>query len=367
MPDFNPMQLMSYLRLATVLGFLGSAVLTAADSSTFRWRIDAGPSLWLNNRVAFGAYVGAEPSLAVRTDRFYDDGYNRVDASNNLGDGTGGLLASRTGYFGFLTDNQVDARAGTLALHQTDLAGGSYWSQKDTARQPGWHVSARISLSGNKSDRRDWGAEIGLDWARFRHQSASVSPASLRVLTDTYRLGGVVLQRGPFNGRFSPVPGDQRIGDTPSRSVAAAAGTISGSRAISARVAALRFGGWLELARSKTTEPQRERDRWSVFLRGGFALLRSEATLHVDEQAQAPGLAPGERVKVAVSRQATDLGVYFGVQARRTLTPRLALLAGADWLRGANLRLEHARRYAEIDLSKSVLLRLSLEVGLDRR
>ena len=86
------MQLISYLRLATALGILGSAVLTAADSSTFRWRVDAGPSLWLNNRVTFGAYAGAEPSLAARTDRFYDDGYNRVDASNNLGDGAGGLL-----------------------------------------------------------------------------------------------------------------------------------------------------------------------------------------------------------------------------------------------------------------------------------
>jgi hypothetical protein len=347
---------------------LGSGVsVVAAESTTFRWRLEAGPSIWLKTKVAYGATSSSDPATTAKTDRIYDDGFNRVDASGNLGDGGFGPLASRTGYFGFTSDGQVDLRAGTLALHRTTAGEGLYRDVGDTANRPAWHAALRLSLSKMKPDRRDWGLEGAVDWARFRDCASGPVAANVRVLTDTYALGGVVPQRAPYSGRFSPLPGDQRIGDTPSRSLSSVAGTVNGTRTFDGRALVLRGGFWWELIPSKTTEPQREGDRWSVFLRGGLAIIRAKASFSVDEQAQAPGLQPGARITAAGSRSRSDLGYFLGARARRSFSPQWAFLAGADFLSGYKLKTSQGDRYALLDLSRVWMLSIGLEYAWDVR
>jgi hypothetical protein len=354
-------------RLAVLLALGCGVSAFAAESTLFRWRLEAGPSIWLKTRVAYGATASPDPAATAKTDRIYDDGFNRVDASGNLGDAGFGPLASRTGYFGFTSDSQVDLRAGTLALHRTTAGEGLYRDAGDTGNRPAWHAALRLSLSKTKPDRRDWGLEGAVDWARFRDRSSGPVSANVRVLTDTYPLGGVVPQRAPYSGRFSPLPGDQRIGDTPSRSVGPVAGTVNGTRAFDGRAVVLRGGFWWELVPSRTIEPRREGDRWSVFLRGGLALIRAKAAFSVDEQAQAPGLPPGPRVAAAGSRSRSDLGYFLGARARRSFSPQWALLAGADFLGGYQLRASQGDRYALLDLSRVWMLSLGLEYAWDAR
>lgn len=125
------------------------AAATAADPAAFRWHVEAGPSLWLNTRVTFGANAGADPAAGPKSDRFYDDGFNRVDASGNLGDGSFGPLASRTGYFGFSNDSQVDLRAGTLALRRVRLAGVTIWRRRRRrSNRPGMRRCASRCIVG---------------------------------------------------------------------------------------------------------------------------------------------------------------------------------------------------------------------------
>ena len=355
------MKLSTFLRLG-VLVALGSGAALAAEPTTFRWRLEAGPSLWLKTKVAYGATGGAtDPATTARTDRIYDDGFNRVDASANLGDAAGGPLASRTGYFGFVSDSQVDLRAGTLALRRTTAGEGLYRNAGDVAKRPAWHVSLRLSLADVKPDRRDWGLEGGVEWARFRDYSSGPVSDNVRVLTDTYPLGGVVPQRAPYTGRFSPLPGDQRIGDTPARSISSVAGNINGTHRFDGRVTVFRAGVWWELIPSTIAPPQREGERWSLFLRGGAAFLQGKASFSVDEQAQAPGRQPGARVTAAGSRSRSDLGYFLGARARRTFSPHWALLAGADFLGGYKLKAAQGDRYAVLDLSKVWMLSIGLE------
>ena len=339
----------------------------AAESTTFRWRIETGPSIWLRTRVSYGAMPSGDPSITPRTDRLYDDGFNRVDASGNLGDGSFGPLASRTGFFGFTSDSQVDLRAGTLALHKLGAAEGIYRSAGDVGKRPSWNVSLRLSLSDVKLDRRDWGLEGTVDWARFRDSSSGQVAANIRVLTDTYPLGGVVPQRAPYSGRFSPLPGDQRIGDTPTRSITTAAGTVNGTRGFSAKVEVYRAGLWWELLRSTPTLPQREADRWSLFLRGGVALIHAKASFSVDEQAQVPGLVAGERIGAYGSRSRRDFGYFLGARLRRSFSPQWALTAGADFLSGYKLKAAGGNRYALLDLSRVWFVSIGLEYAWDRR
>jgi len=339
----------------------------ASGAATFRWRLEAGPSVWLRTRVAYGANASADPSASAKTDRFYDDGFNRVDASGNLGDGAFGPLSSRTGYFGFTSDSQVDLKAGTLSLRRTGAGEGLYRDAGDIADRPSWHVALRLSLGEQKPDRRDWGLEGAVDWARFRDSSSGPVSGNVRVLTDAYQLGGVVPQRAPYSGRFSPLPGDQRIGDVPTRTITQVAGTVTGTRTFSGKADVYRAGFWWELLPSDTVPPEREAFRWSLFLRGGAALIHARASFAIDEQAQAPGLQPGARVSAAGSRSKVDLGYFLGARVRRSFNQRWALLAGVDFLGGYKLRAEQGDRYALLDLSRVWFLSIGLEYSWDRR
>lgn len=339
----------------------------AADPAAFRWHLEAGPSLWLKTRVTFGANAGADPSAAPKSDRFYDDGFNRVDASGNFGDGSTGPLASRTGYFGFSNDSQVDLKAGTLALHRTQLAGGDYQSATPATKQPAWHAALRVSLHRGAPVGRDWGVEIGVDTVKLHAASAGSRPAALRLLTDTYALGGVVPQRAPYTGRFTSIPGDQRIGDTPARSVSTVGGTLAGTRDFVARSTALQLGPWLEFGQARTQPAATERERWFVRLRGGVALLATRASFRTAEQVQAPGLTGAAPVTASGERSRSDWGAFAGVTLRRAFSPRVAAFGGLEALWGSRMTIAQADRYARLDLSKTMLVQFGLEIGMGKR
>ena len=129
---------------------LAGSTLGAAEPAAFRWHLDVGPTYWTRTRLTYGANASVDPSTAAKTDRTYDDGFNKVDASGNLGDGTATGLASRTGNFGFISDSQVDLKAGTLALHRTSALDGIYRDAGNTAERPSWQVNLRLSLADVK-------------------------------------------------------------------------------------------------------------------------------------------------------------------------------------------------------------------------
>lgn len=342
---------------------LAAALANVASAARPRWHFEAGPSTWLGVELNYGASAAADPSTAARTDRFYDDGFNRVDASGNLGDGTGGALASRTGFFGFNTDNQVNLQAGTLALHRLQAAEGVYFRKLDPSHRPGIDVNLRLSLAA-PAMTRDWGVELGGDFVRFQRTSNAPVSADIRLLTDTYALGGVVPQRAPYTGRFSPLPGDQRIGDTPTRTITTAPGSVSGTRSFSARTTLVRLGGWFEVLPGGSGASELE--RWSVLAHAGPALLRTRASFNLDEQVQAGGVTATTRVTASGARSKTDWGAFAGLKARRSLGEHCALQVWGDYLRGAKTTVSGGTRYAQFDLSSAWLLGLALEVQFGR-
>jgi hypothetical protein len=353
-----------YSLLAAVSAFLAGPVFGAGPA---RWHVEAGPSVWLGVDVQYGANALPDPSAAAKTDRSYDDGYNRVDASGNLGDGAAGPLATRTGYFGFSTDSQVNLQTGTLALHRAQTAPGFSQGTQHPDTRPGVSVNGRLSLGSTEVGRRDWGFEAGLDYARFNQSSNGAESAAIRLLTDTYALGGVVPQRAPYNGRFSPLPGDQRIGDTPTRAITTVAGTANGTRSFRAKTSVLRLGGWFEVIPSGPAVAASERDHWSLLAHAGPALVFTRADFSVDEQLQVSGLAAGPRVVDAASRRRTDIGGFAGLKARRTIGERCALLVWGDYLAGGKLTVAGASRFARLDLSRSYLLGVAFEVQWGKR
>ena len=167
MKSTSPTALLPLALAALALAAVPLRAAPAEPAGRARWHLEAGPALWLNAKLAFGATADADPALAAPANRTYDDGFNRIDSSGNLGDGSGGILPSRTGNFGFLSDSQVNVTAGTLAMHVTRPV-GEYLGKTRPARRPGFDWAVRLSLA-EPDDQRDWGLEVGVDFNRLNH------------------------------------------------------------------------------------------------------------------------------------------------------------------------------------------------------
>jgi hypothetical protein len=339
----------------------------AADVGDSRWSLDLGPSAWTNVDVSFGANTPTDPSTATKTDRVYDDGFNKIDSSGNLGDNLSTGLPGRTGNFGFLSDSQVDLVAGTLALRRASLAEGVYDKAGSSTRGPNLQMNLRVLFGASAAKRSKWGAEIGGDSAKITSSSSGVTGVTVRVLTDRYALGGVVPQRAPYAGRFAPSPGDQRIGDTPVRSITAASGTVSGSRSARATLTVLRAGGWWQVLREEAKMRSGTDDGWSLFVRGGLAVCSTKVKFESEEQLSGESLVAGNRVALFGQKSRNTVGGFAGVHARRPITSELVFVAGVDYLRGPDLSIKVGDRFARIDTSHAVIVRVALELGLGRR
>jgi hypothetical protein len=336
----------------------------AADSASAarrpsRWQLQASANWWLGAKVQYGAAAALDPSAAAKTDRFYDDGFNRVDASGNLGDGSATGLPSRTGYFGFSSDSQVDLRAGTLALHQLRVAPGDYGAARNSRRPPGIDLAVRLSLA-REDAKRDWGLELGVDWQKLRQTSGAPASANLRLLTDTYQLGGVVPQRAPYAGRFAPLPGDQRIGDVPARTITTVGGTLDGQRSFTSRITMVHLGPWIQLLGQNREPWHRDAQRWSVDARAALALLSQKGEIKLSEQLRTSSLTPAAAVTASGSRSRDDLALLLGLRARRLLNERWSLGATIDYLGGSKFTVPGGARFARIDTTS--ILRVCAQI-----
>lgn len=337
------------LVLAGVLA-LALPSLRAADP---QWTLEAGPAWWFNAKVSFGARAAADPAATAGTDRTYDDGYNRRDATGNLGDGAGGPLASRTGYFGYSAASQVNLTAGTLTMHQLQ-ADGAYLPGRRLGAGVGPHVALRFHPGSEGSGSMDLAWELSFDAVSLDQHDSGALPASLRLLSDAYPLGGVVPQAAPYSGRFTPSPGDQRIGDTPVRSISQVSGTADGSRALDLDLQLLRFGPVVRFAGG----PEQG---WSASVQAGLAYLHAKAALTVDETLRASSLPGAPRTLARASDTWGRLGWFAGLRVRRPLNAAWAVGLRADWVAVGEHTLADATRSAKIDTSSPLVGALTLD------
>jgi hypothetical protein len=348
--------------LACSLCLLGSLqALTAAESVAKRprWQVSAGPSFWFNATLSYSAQPAADPSSAAKADHVYDDGFNKVDSTGNIGDGAGGVLSSRTGYFSFLSNSQVNLSAGSLSWHQLQAA-GDYLNSVKPSQKPGLALEARLSLAGPDA-RHDWGLLIGADSHEMDQKSSGPWSANLRLLTDAYRLGGVIPQNAPYTGHFTPSPGDQRIGDAPTRSISAVSGTISGTQEFNARSTILFLGPWFELNAPDFENAKGEADRWSLLANAGLAVIDTKADFMLVEKLSVTGLVTSPSFSNSASGSLSSAGWFAGLKARRSLSQHWSIIASGDFVHGPKFTLQAAARSALLDSSKLLRAYAGLE------
>lgn len=325
------------------------AVLTQPAKAEYEHTVGVSVFKLLNVKVSAAIHDPsvAAPAGSALSNRIYLNGYNRVDSSNNLGEGAPGL-PSRTGYFGFTSNSQVNLAADTLAMNLILPGNDPYFGDSGVRGKASLELNYQIMRKTEQGAR--WGLELRVGQLDLDYSNAATLAVPVNVLTDTYRLGGVVPPVAPYAAGYTVIPFTPRIGDVPTRSLAAAQAEVAGSRHIVIDGWIYRAGGVWRVA---------DRPKFKLELHGGLALLDQSASFALTES-YAVGSLSGLSVSSTYERSKSLLGWYAGGLARWQLSEHWSAVGGGDYLDAGKFSLHAQKASVRIDLSRTLLVNLGL-------
>ena len=334
------------LNYALAFGILAAAA--RASTPDYEQSFSVGALQLLNVKVSCSVNTPGAPALAALSNRFYLDGYNRVDSSGNLGEGAPGLT-SRTGYFGFTNDSQVNLTAGTISMHDLLPPSGPYYQHSGKGGQTGMEVSYQIVLK--RPHAPEFGLDVRAGWIDYSYATSGSFYVPLVSLTDTYQLGGVVPPPAPYSGAYKVAPFTPRIGDTPTRSISQVQALAQGRQSFDASGWLFRAGGVCRLVDTKDV---------ALELHGGPALLWIKGSFNISEGFSINSV-PALVEQGSASRSRVGAAGYFGSSVRLSLGNRWGLTAGADMLDAGHFTIPSPAVSARFDFTHAILANLSAD------
>jgi hypothetical protein len=293
---------------------------------TADFRSSSGPSASSNPGPATGGAV----------ERFYDDGYNRVDSSGNFGD--------TTWFWGYENPSQM---AGDGIVMTSSSSSRQYNSRgHDGDPQHGLELVYNRVLG--RLGRGLWGLEGAFGFTPLTIRDNRALAADRIDIADTYPSGGIVVPAAPYAGtQAGPGP---MIGSVPGRTVTIVAGgsTLIGERRLDMNLYGFRLGPFYELPLT---------ERVALSLSGGLALGAVESRFGYQERWAGGGFQSGRG-----SRSDLLVGGYLAGNLSYALTESLHLFTGLQFqhLDGFTQRVDE--KSAKVDFGKSLYVTLGFGV-----
>lgn len=342
-----------------------------------RHKIGIQVPLWVRVHAHFTSFemtdIGRETSQG-NLERFYVDGYNRVDITGNEVSPLPPARYSfpRTSNFKFDHFSQVmndpdpsdsealDPNGGTLSLHGVSVSGGAFTEDRSPDLLPGVELFYRYKMVQREKWSLDW--ELGAAPQKLEWQLTSPVNGDVNVITDVYPLGGVVLR--PSNagqeGVFEDDTGRRPvIGSVPQRTVTKLPGVIVGKHELEMNALFLRLGPALSVNAGR---------RWQFDLLGGLSLALAQTEYRYVNRAVNELLVNGVPLPVEtqtgkVSDTSFEVGFYSALRANYRLTKKWDAQVEVRHIWQDPILLSAPQGSAAIDLSDG----LAIVVGIGRR
>lgn len=303
-------------------------------------------------RAAFNVRASFQSSLPAPTTRpgpptgggwlrTYDNGFVGVDGRNNA--------YGQTWFWGYIDAAQVNPAANTLNFGARTSRGRATSDEHDEDAIFGADLTYTRTLF--EWGRAFWGVEAGANYTPVSIEHSSALRGPVQVLQDAFALGGAPLPPPPYIGTYvGPGP---LIGDAPTRTTLTREAVYTGRREIEATTFGVRLGPVLDVPLG---EPL------SLQISGGAYLLYSNAEFKYTETATIAGL-PTHALHGKVDSQDWTLGTYVRGQVLVSLSARLGVYAGAEYLMLDEVKLGNATHAAKLDFGQSFAAFLGLAVN----
>lgn len=316
------------VQIKTIAIFLAAVGITASVQAEFGVSGSASFNYKANfrSRPVPQARRSNPGAAAAGADHFYDDGYNRVDSSDNAWD--------QTSYWGYESAAQDNGSGITMNSAQSSID-SQRSSERENELQPGVEIYWQQNLSSG--ERWNYGVRAALWWQRIEIDHRAAYNTTITTLSDTYSYDGIP-PSAPFNGSFGGP--NFLLSDIPTRSTSAAAGpSILASRSLDADLFGFDFGPTLSLTLTR-------RLQLTTSAGGTIAFIDSDFSYNDG------GLASGSDTQ-------TDWlpGFYASTDLQYLIGERWGIFAGAayNWL--DNFDQHSGGRSAELQFDGSYTVR----------
>lgn len=217
----SPLSLRIGLGIASLVVLPGTVARAQTQSLAFTGGV------LLNTKVNFrnlGAHqTAAQPGAATggQVNRTYDDGYNKVDATGNLG--------NTTGNWGYRRSDQFH-RSGDIVLSRGTADGTAEMPDVGSFIQPSGNLEYRGSLGPIGSS--DWGILLGVGYQAVSAEEAGTFITDATLVEDAFSTGDLppgLVPPPPYSGTANTAA--PRIGSVPARTQRTVVGgrTVTGT------------------------------------------------------------------------------------------------------------------------------------------
>jgi hypothetical protein len=314
------------------------------------WEIGIGAAPIFGADVSFsGLGQWRSPNFAAPAagtfDRYYDDGFNRVDATGNAG----GL----TSYWGYMSSRQYNP-AGTGSISMSTFNSRQTGSAGEDDIGWGGEIFAYKALGTLTSPfggEAKWGIRLGCHLNEFSFDNRANLATTTGVVTDSFDLGGTAPPAAPFSG--SPAGfGNALLSDQPSRTFSTQMAGVTGSRELDVTLFGLSFGPYIEFPITRD---------FAIRAEGGISLAVAHGEYSHTSVTTVPGI--GSQTWQASSNDTSLLpGFYLGAYAAYSVNERLKAYAGLRYQFYDSLDVSAGGSNAKLDFDEAVMV----TVGLSR-
>lgn len=293
--------------------------------------------------------AGPGPEMGGQVDRFYDDGYNRVDVSGNND--------NHTWFWGYKNPSQV--QGDTLVMHSTSARGASPDDFTDDP-QHGFELTYNREIGHIGKSKSTWGFEGGFGWMNIDIKDDRRLFGGARTISDAFDLGGVNPNVPPQSSEYpghagtfeGPVPGQPGefplIGSIPNRTITfdPNGSVITGARVFEANLFSFRVGPYVDVPIA---------EKWTISFSAGFAAALIDGDFEYDQQVTTIGGAT--RQTGSGGNTEVLFGGYASASIRYAINERWGVFVSGQYMGLADCYTASARgQEIQLDFTKTIFV-----------
>lgn len=297
-----------------------------------------------------GAGRGPGPATGGQVDRFYDDGYNRVDVSGNTD--------NLTWFWGY-KNHPSQVQGDTLVMHSTSARGANPDGFTDDP-QHSFELTYNREIGNIGKSKSTWGFEGGFGWMNIDIKDDRRLFGGTRTISDAFDLGGVNPNVPPQSSEYpghagtfeGPVPGQPGefplIGSVPNRTITfnRNGSVITGPRVFEGNLFSFRVGPYVDIPIA---------EKWTISLSAGAVAAVVDGEFEFDHVTTVGGTST--RQTGDGSNTEVLFGGYASASLRYAINERWGVFVSGQYLGLADCYTASARgQEIELDFTKTAFV-----------
>jgi hypothetical protein len=272
---------------------------------------------------SFPAQTAAGATTATAGDRFYDDGFNRVDAS--------AIADGKTWFWGYWNASQVGGGVGTetISMNSSTAQSDAAVNDVDSDIAPGVELNYHYKIK--ETSKGHWGFLGGLGYSFVNVDDTTVALGTEVKRTDTFAAAGSGPPAAPFTGTsVGPHP---RIDNAPTSSATATivgGSAVGGLREIDANILDFRLGPYADFEIGKGVTLSLSAGGLGAFIDSEFSVNETTTITGIGPVLQ-PGVSATQTTTASSSESGFVFGGFAGLELGVQISPRTSIFAGAEY------------------------------------